>query len=126
MSLPPPIIIPEDIHLTKKLPQNDSPASSTGIPAAHGSQIPSYPLLTPTAPTTPSPPLRQGSIVKKIPRSASGIKSSPGYRLRDRSGVCMGRWVFIVNGTKLKQWDDLSPRLLKQLSSVEVIMCCFL
>jgi hypothetical protein len=32
----------------------------------------------------------------------------------------VGKWVFIVNGTKLKEWAELSPRLLGQIKGAEV------
>lgn len=119
MARPPEILVADEIVANPKLAhQAESPASSTGIPASHGN-IPSYPLV-PTTPASPVQHRRHGSIIKKTPRSDFAAKSTPSYRMRDRSAPRVGRWVFIVNGTKQKQWDELSSRLLRQLSGVEV------
>jgi hypothetical protein len=40
--------------------------------------------------------------------------------MKDKSQPTEGKWVFIVNGSKLKQWEQVAPSLLKQLSLVEV------
>lgn len=34
-----------------------------------------------------------------------------------------GKWYFIVNGTKLRHWEQVSARLLKQLKTVERSVC---
>lgn len=108
---------------SEKIVHQSSPVSSCGIPAYNG--IPSYPLspLPPSpAPRSPSPHRRNGSIIKNHRRTPSFVKAASGYTLRERSGPSQGKWVFIVNGTKIKQWHELCPKLLKQLSSVEVRM----
>jgi hypothetical protein len=93
---------------TEQISASISPAPSTGVPAAAS-----------TLPPTP-PPLRNGTIIKGHRRSLSRLQTASGYKLKEKSQPTEGKWVFIVNGSKLKQWEQVAPRLLKQLSLVEV------
>ena len=75
----------------------------------------------PPPPIRPSAGPRHGTIVRSRSRVFdAATKPAPSYKLKERSGEPVGKWVFIVNGTKLKQWDELSPRLVKQISGAEV------
>ncbi len=119
--MPHPIAIGPDLS-PEKIFQGDSPASSsTEQISASISPAPStgVPAAASTLPPTP-PPLRNGTIIKGHRRSLSRLQSASGYKLKEKSQPTEGKWVFIVNGTKLKQWEQVAPRLLKQLSLVEV------
>lgn len=65
---------------------------------------------------------RNGTIIKGHRRVPSNLRPASGYTMKDRSAPAGadGRWVFVVNGTKLKLWEAVAPRLLKQLSTVDV------
>jgi len=93
---------------TEQISASISPAPSTGVPAAANT-------LPPT-----SPPLRNGTIIKGHRRTVSRLQPANGYKMKDKSQPTEGKWVFIVNGSKLKQWEQVAPSLLKQLSLVEV------
>ena len=93
---------------TEQISASISPAPSTGVPAAAS-----------TLPPTP-PVLRNGTIIKGHRRSLSRLQPATGYKMKEKSQPTEGKWVFIVNGAKLKQWEQVAPKLLKQLSLVEV------
>jgi len=94
---------------TEQISASISPAPSTGVPAAAN-----------TLPPTP-PPLKNGTIIKGYRRSVSKLQPANGYKLKDKCQPTGGKWVFIVNGSKLKQWEQVAPSLLKQLSLVQVM-----
>ena len=95
---------------------DDSRASSfSGIPAS-----PPPSIGVPATGSIPgSPLLRNGTVIKNYRRTPSNLRPASKYKLKERAAPD-GKWVFIVNGLKLKQWEVVAPRLLKQLSLVEV------
>ena len=114
-------VVPHPLPLEAVLGKNfqeDSPgSSSTEQISACNSSTPStgVPQNAQTVPT-----LRNGTIIKGHRRIASNLRPASGYKLKEKSAPSEGKWVFIVNGLKIKQWEQVAPRLLKQLSLVEV------
>lgn len=68
--------------------------------------------------------LRQGSIIKKQKSTAlpPGEEVKATYVMKERESLGE-KWVFIVNGLRVKEWEKKCGKLLKQLSLVEVCCC---
>ena len=117
-TMPPSKVIVPDGSPGSSSPSRSSPLASpapsqTGIAAAPGA---------PGTPTNPpaSPALRNGTIIKGHRRVPSNLRPAASYKLREKPAGADGKWVFIVNGSKLKKWEQVAQRLLKQLSTLEV------
>lgn len=56
----------------------------------------------------------------QVPETSASTSSTPEPKSAPSKGAKTLHYVFIVNGQKLKHWEEVSPRLTKQLRSIKV------